>query len=99
MTPYNPWHPMNDPVDKKHIGKLLEELGEAVAASSRCLIQGINGVEPVTGKANKKWLEEEFADVMAQLQLSAEHFDLDMDFMLKRAEEKYEKCGAWHQMA
>jgi len=52
----NPWHPMSDPVDIKHLGKLLEELAEGVnalnevasamnkaaSAVARCLIQGIN---------------------------------------------------------
>lgn len=51
---HSPWHPMTDSVDLKHLGKLMEELGECQAAIARCIIQGIDSAEPVTGKINKK---------------------------------------------
>lgn len=50
----NPWHPISDPVDLKHLGKLSEELGECSAAVARCIIQGIDECEPVTGKINRQ---------------------------------------------
>lgn len=72
----SPWHPMSNAVDIKHIGKLLEELGELVSACSRCLIQGVNEAEPVTGKLNKDWLEDEIADVICGIQLVEKRFSL-----------------------
>lgn len=65
----NPWIPMSKPIDIKHLGKLAEELGEASSAVARCLIQGIDESEPVTGKLNRQWLEDELADVCANIQL------------------------------
>jgi hypothetical protein len=61
----NPWRPMTRPIDLKHLGKLGEESNELGAAISRCIIQGIDEREPVTGKPNRQWLAEEIADVLA----------------------------------
>jgi len=96
--PMNPWMPMTSAIDKKHIGKLLEELGEAVAAASRCLIQGIDEKEPVTGKPNKEWLEDAFADVLANIALVTEHFRLDQNRMRIRCDRKVEMLRTWHAM-
>lgn len=95
----SPWHPMSDPVDLKHLGKLIEELGEAIAAASRCLIQGINEAEPVTGKINKEWLEDEIADVRANLTLVERRFKLNENRMLQRTLRKMKHLQSWHEMA
>lgn len=95
----NPWHPMTDPVDLKHLGKLSEEMGEATAAISRCVIQGVDECEPVTKKPNKQWLEDELADVMAGIELAHERFDLDWNRMMVRKARKKEHLRAWHAMA
>lgn len=94
----SPWVPMTVPVDQKHIGKLLEELGEATAAASRCFIQGVDEVEPSTKKPNREWLENELADVIANIQLCIEHFGLDGERMGDRAAFKKTHLRAWHQM-
>lgn len=73
----NPWHPITDSVDLKHLGKLSEELGELQAAVARCIIQGIDEREPVTGKVNRDWLTEEIADVQANLDLVVKRFEID----------------------
>lgn len=39
----SPWHPMTDPVDLKHMGKFLEELGECSAAAARCVVDQVCG--------------------------------------------------------
>jgi NTP pyrophosphatase (non-canonical NTP hydrolase) len=90
------WHPMADPVDIKHLGKLAEELGELSAAVARCLIQGINEAEPTTGKINRAWLEEEIADVIANIGLVVERFKLDTDAMSARVQRKTELLAGWH---
>lgn len=59
----SPWtgEPYN--ATRQLLGKLVEELGELTQAAGRCIIQGIGGVHPVTGKPNYDWLIEEMADV------------------------------------
>lgn len=94
----NPWTPMRRPIDIKHLGKLAEELGEASAAVSRCLIQGIDEREPVTGKLNREWLEDELADVVANIRLVVDHFNLDTQRLGDRVERKRKQLSAWHQM-
>ncbi len=90
---------MTDPVDLKILGKLLEEMGELTAALSRCLIQGIDEVEPVTKKPNKKWLEDEIADVAAGIDFVVQRFDLDQASMIIRTDAKKRRLKEWHMMA
>lgn len=99
MTPVmNPWLPMTRPIDLKHLGKLGEELGEASAAVARCIIQGIGEREPVTGKPNREWLEDELADVLANAELVIGHFGLDRLRMEERLIGKLRRLHAWHAM-
>lgn len=93
-----PWVPMQKPIDQKHIGKLLEELGEATAAASRCFIQGLAALEPDTGKPNQIWLEDELADLLANVQLCVEHFGLDSQRIAARVDRKKAGLREWHQM-
>lgn len=98
MTELNPWHPITNALDLKYLGKLGEELGECSAAVSRCIIQGIDGEEPMTGVPNRVWLENEIADVLANIDLVAEHFELDLDGIATRSAEKQKRLKTWHQM-
>lgn len=91
-----PWHPMTKKIDLKHLGKLVEETGELSAASARCIIQGIDECEPVTGKINREWLEDEIADVMANCLLVVEHFNLNDERIADRANMKGERLRKWH---
>lgn len=94
----SPWQPMTAPIDLKHLGKLGEELNEAGAAVSRCIVQGIDQCEPVTGKPNREWLEDELADVRAGDALAVEHFGLDEARIAARAEAKKARLRTWHTM-
>jgi NTP pyrophosphatase (non-canonical NTP hydrolase) len=94
----NPWRPMSKPIDLKHLGKLAEELGEASSAVARCIIQGIDESEPITGKSNRQWLEEELADVLANIMLVVGHFSLDQAAMGVREARKIEHLQGWHSM-
>lgn len=87
---------MKEPVDVKHLGKLMEELGEAQAAVARCLIQGINEAEPITGKLNGQWLAEELADVEANIALVRKWFDINP--MGERVARKMKDLRRWHEM-
>lgn len=92
----NPWQPMTKPIDLKHLGKLIEELGELQAALARCIVQGIDECEPVTGKPNRQWLIEELSDVYAGIHLLNRHFDVPID--MARYNRKVEMLKSWHGM-
>lgn len=95
----NPWHPITDAVDLKHLGKLNEEAGELVSATARCIIQGIDECEPVTGKCNREWLEDEIADVEAGIALAKERFHLRVDRIARRRDKKIIHLSRWHRQA
>ena len=92
----NPWIPMSDLNDVRVIGKLGEELNECASAASRCLIQGIDEAEPSTGKLNRVWLEDEIADVLVNLKLVCERFDLKPSPERMALKETY--LRKWHEM-
>lgn len=94
----NSWHPIKDSTDLKTLGKLGEECGELSAIVSRCIIQGVQEQEPVTRKYNNVALEQEIADVQANIDLVIQRFSLDTNFIAKRRAEKKEKLLIWHRM-
>ncbi|HUW45619.1 MAG TPA: hypothetical protein VMW50_07455 [Dehalococcoidia bacterium] len=98
-TEMNPWHPMSDPVDLKHMGKLCEETGELTQVAARCIIQGIDTCDPVTKKLNRDWIEDEVADVIANVELVVEHFKLSERKIVQRVKKKKAQLRTWHLMA
>lgn len=95
----NPWHPITSSIDLKHLGKLSEELGECIASVSRCIIQGMEEKEPHIGKINREWLEEEIADVIANIELNIEHFKLNISGIQTRVSRKKLHLRGWHEQA
>lgn len=98
LATVNPWVPMTDPKSLKLLGKLGEEVNELGAAVFRCIIQGIEEREPVTGKLNRRWLCEEIADVRANLDLVEKGFDLDQRFITERQAKKKAYLQEWLSM-
>lgn len=96
---YNPWIPMSSPRDLKTILKLGEETCELGAAICRCAIQGVDEAQPVTGKINRDWLEDELADVVINAKLVIEHFGLDNAKIEARALSKEAGLRWWHSGA
>jgi len=94
----NPWNPITDPRTLRILGKLGEELGECSAATSRCIIQGLDECEPTTGKVNRRWLEEEIADVKANLIFAIAELGLDELHINRRADRKLANLVEWHGM-
>lgn len=94
----SPWKPTTNTLHLKVLGKALEEFGEVSSAVARCIIQGIDECEPVTGKPNKRWLAEELADAYAVMSKLVEAFGLDKDFIEERAYKKYDGFTYWHSM-
>ena len=96
---YNPWIPMSEPIDIKHLGKLTEETGELVQVICRCLIQGIDGLDPINEQeSNRDWLTKEIADVLANIDLVVKHFDLDIELIGIRRDRKKKLLRQWHGM-
>jgi NTP pyrophosphatase (non-canonical NTP hydrolase) len=94
----NPWRPITDVLDQAHLGKLGEELNECGSAVSRCTIQGVDEPEPVTGKLNREWLQDEIADVLANIELVTRRFNLDREAMSARAVKKMAHLRSWHAL-
>lgn len=91
----NPWNPTKNTKEIKVLGKLGEETGELSSAASRCIIQGIENVEPVTKKSNQEWLEDEIADVLACTELAIEKLGLNKEKILARMAEKKYHLNSW----
>lgn len=92
------WIPMKNEVDLAVLGKLLEELNEAGAIGARCVIQGMDGVNPEDHVINRDALEKELADVQAMIDLAVERFKLDTHYMSDRRARKVRMKRAWHAM-
>lgn len=82
----------------RRFGKFGEELNELGAVTNRCIIQGINEIDPSSGKTNKRRLEEEIADVLAQINLSVPQFNLDLAFIQARTAEKERQMAEWEAL-
>ena len=96
--PPSPWQPTTDKLELAVLGKLLEELGELSSIVARCIIQGWDADEPITGKPNKQALCEEIADVRANIEHVINHLQLDTWFIKNRKDKKYNYVAKWHNM-
>lgn len=92
----NPWRPITDPAKLRVLGKAGEEITEAATAIFRCIIQGIDEREPVTGKLNRQWLREELADIRAAVRVMEE--ELHLSRMRDREKNKYRRLLAWREL-
>lgn len=94
----NPWKPITNSTDLKYLGKLCEELGELSQVVSRCIIQGTHEFNPDNDKMNLTWLEEEIADVIANIELVRQKFNLDQRAINGRVTNKISLLKKWHEM-
>jgi hypothetical protein len=94
----SPWTPESNPNSLRVLGKTLEELTECGSAVARCLVQGIDESEPVTGKPNREWLLEEVADAYAVLDWTVDYFKLDIPAIAKRSARKQGGFRQWLAM-
>lgn len=92
------WIPTTDLMLLRRMGKLSEELGELQSVAARIVIQGLDGVEPKTSKANLVWLSEEIADVYAQLDETVSRLQLPFDEILRRRARKRLLMRKWEEM-
>lgn len=91
----SPWTPETSQHRLAVLGKLAEEGTEVATAAVRCIIQGIDEREPVTGKLNREWLEDEIADIRAQTNLAIAALELDEWRIHQRVMAKMAYTGSW----
>lgn len=94
----NKWTPTTNLLELRRLGKLGEELGELGNVASRCIIQGLDEVDPGTGKVNRQRLLDELADVYAQIECTIEAFGLDRTYYAERVVRKVRQMGEWEAL-
>lgn len=98
MATMNKWEVTTDPLTLRRLGKLGEELGELGNVASRCIIQGLDEVDPGTGKVNRQRLADELADVQAQIDCTLIAFGLSDDYHRTRASRKRGQMAEWEAL-
>jgi hypothetical protein len=92
------WVPTTDLMMLRRMGKTLEELGELVSVAARCIIQGIDEVDPGSGKINRDRLIDETADVLAQCQENIDRLGLSRERIEARSCTKRGYMQEWEAM-
>ena len=77
------------------LGKLGEEAAELATRCLRAMIQGLDECDPGTGRTNLAHLQDEIADVAAQMQMAGEFLDLDATAITDRERRKYTYKLPW----
>lgn len=73
----SPWLPEQDQIRLAILGKLVEECGELGSRAARCIIHGLDEVDPDSGRENFEELRREIADVRACLAVAEEKLGLE----------------------
>jgi NTP pyrophosphatase (non-canonical NTP hydrolase) len=92
------WHVETDAYRIRRLGKSLEELGELVSVLARCLIQGVDEIDPSSGEVNRMRMQKETADVLTQVGGLTETFNLDMGAILERVQDKKASMDKWEEL-
>lgn len=94
----NKWVPTTDLMMLRRMGKLQEEMSELGAVASRCIIQGIDEIDPSSQKVNRKRLEDEIADVYAQLDETVSRLGLHYGDIERRRAVKRTYMQDWENL-
>lgn len=101
----SPWQPITDKIDLSHLGKSMEEVGELISElgklqqiMARCVIQGVDEINPTSDKTNRHEITKEIADVYVQLELLTERLKLDCTFMIARYNKKKALQNEWRKL-
>lgn len=90
------WMPEQDRHRLAVLGKLAEECSELSARAVRCVLQGLDEVDPDTGRANRVEMEREIADVMACIEQAMKR--LGITVMYQRQADKSAGFDHWHDL-
>ncbi len=94
----NPWRVERRAKVLRRVGKTGEEAAELIKILFRIVIQGLEGVDPATGKTNVDAMEEELADAYLQIDLCIEQFGLDPKRVVDRMERKRAQMKEWEEL-
>lgn len=94
----NPWMPIADPMMQRRLGKTAEELSELLGVIARIGIQGIDEIDPASGKTNRQRFHEETADVIAQINCNFRAFDMPADDIDERVQMKEAQMAEWEAL-
>lgn len=94
--PISPWLPETSPFRLATLGKLAEESSELAARAARCMIQGLDEIDPDTGRSNRTELSREIADVAACIEMVRE--TLSIVPSEGRITQKSDGLRHWHAM-
>lgn len=97
-TTVSKWEQEPNELYRRRLGKLIEECGELTAIAARCLIQGVDGINPDDQHINRIRLENELADVHAQIACTVNTLGLDFDRILDRAIIKRSMMDKWETL-
>lgn len=93
------WLVEDDPKLVRRFGKLLEECGELTSVAARCIIQGVNDVDPSSKRFNRDRLIDEMADVLAQIQCTITLICPEvLESILIRKAQKMEQMAEWERL-
>jgi NTP pyrophosphatase (non-canonical NTP hydrolase) len=92
------WTPTTNLMMLRRMGKLQEELGELSVVASRCIIQGIDEIDPGSGRVNRDRLHDELADVIAQCFVTILLLELDVTYIDERVYKKVGQMKEWEAM-
>jgi hypothetical protein len=98
MSTVTKWMPTTDRMLQRRMGKTGEKLGELSAVTNRILIQGIDEIDPSSGKTNRHRLEDEIADVYAQLDENISRLGLNVELIEQRRQVKRGYMQEWEEM-
>lgn len=96
--------PLNGPSDWRReaserrnavLGKLAEEANELAGRCVRSMIQGLDEVDPGTGRTNLAHLEDEMADVYTMLQMANNFLPVNPWTITVRRQLKYNYKLPW----
>lgn len=92
------WVPISDQLLLRRMGKTGEECAELLAVTNRIIIQGIDEIDPSSGKTNRQRLIEETADVYAQLDSNMKMLCLPWEITTERRHRKARYMDQWEAM-
>lgn len=91
----SPWLPEQNRIRLAVLGKLIEECNELSARAARCIIHGVNEIDPDTGQPNIVELSKEMSDVMACIDTA---FAIGAHPSKSRTERKSAGFRRWHEL-
>jgi hypothetical protein len=95
----NPWKPDDNPHQARRIGKTGEEVNELGAVLARISIQGMDSIDPSSGKTNRQRFLEETADVLAQCEVNMDTIftQVELSFIYERTLKKRRQMVEWEE--